>query len=67
MSIKGAIKRLENVVAKNSGTPSIIFIIPYCRDPGQSKQIKSQLINENGLSNKSDVLIIFVIDFAMAA
>lgn len=67
MSIKGAIKRIEGVLARSSGNRSFTFVIPYCRNANQSEQIKTRLINENGLTNRTDILAIFVIDFAMAA
>lgn len=65
MSIKGAIKRLEGVLARNSGSQPITFLIPHCRNPDQAEKIKAQLIKKHGLSNKSDALLIFVVDFAM--
>jgi hypothetical protein len=65
MSIKGAIKRLEGVLARNSGSQQITFLIPHCKNPDQTEKMKTQLINEHGLSNKSDALLVFVVDFAM--
>ncbi|HEY4832140.1 MAG TPA: hypothetical protein VIH61_06225 [Waddliaceae bacterium] len=67
MSIKGAIKRLEGILAKNGGNQSFTFVIPYCRNVDKSERIKTQLISENGLANRTDILVVFVINFATAA
>lgn len=64
MSIKGAVKRLEGAIAKRSGTHSLTFVIPHFRDPHQAERIKT-LIDEHSLANGSNVLIVFVVDFAM--
>jgi hypothetical protein len=65
MSIKGAVKRLEGVLARRNGGQRVTFVIPYCRDSSQTEQIKTQLISEYGLKGRHDLLSVFVIDFAM--
>lgn len=65
MSIKNAIRRIEGLLTKNTGSQLITFVIPYCKDVSYSEIIKSKLINQNGLVNRSEIQIIFVTDFAM--
>jgi hypothetical protein len=67
MSIKGAVKRLEGILARINGSKPVTFVIPYFRDSHKMEQIKAQLINEYSLANKDDMLSIFVIDFALKA
>jgi hypothetical protein len=67
MSIKNAIKRLEHQIAKNRSGQFVTFIIPYCKEASQTEAIKKRLIKENSLENKGDILVIFVVNFAMAA
>lgn len=66
MSIKNAIRRLETRLARSSG-PLVTFLIPYCKDVSQSEKIQTRLIDENALTDRQEVLIIFVTDFNMAA
>lgn len=65
MSIKGAVKRLEGVMARKNGRHSVTFVIPHFKDLLKSEQIKNKLISEHGLANRSDVLLVFVVDFAL--
>lgn len=63
MSIKGAIKRIEAVLARNNTNPPMTFVIPYNKDFCQSEQIKTQLIHSHKL-NKNEFLLVFIIDFS---
>lgn len=65
MSIKGAIKRLEGVLARNNGNKVLTFVMPYYRDKDQAALIQRQILLNAGISDQQDVLRIFVIDFAM--
>ena len=67
MSIKGAVKKLEGVLARGGSGKPTTFVIAYVRDSSQAEQIKAQLIAEHGFADKHDTLSIFVIDFAMSA
>lgn len=66
MSIKNAIKRLENQVAKSGSGNQVTFIIPYNADSNQTRELQQRLIRDHNLEN-SDTQIIFVINFASAA
>jgi hypothetical protein len=65
MSIKGAIKRLEGVLARNNGSKILTFVMPYYRDKEQTALVQRQMLLNAGISDQEDVLRIFVIDFAM--
>lgn len=65
MSIKGAVKRLEGVLARKNSGQTMTFVIPYSRDRSQAERIKTQLIAGHALEGRHEVLPIFVIDFAM--
>jgi hypothetical protein len=64
MSIKGAVKRLEGVLARRNSGQTMTFVIPYSRDRSQTERIKTQLTAEHAREGRHDVLPIFVIDFA---
>lgn len=65
MSIKGAIKRLEGVIARHTGSKVLTFVMPYCRDKERVAHIQRQILLDAGVNDQQDVLRIFVIDFAM--
>jgi hypothetical protein len=64
MSIKGAIKRLEGVLARNNGKKILTFVMPFCRNKEHNTQIQRQIILDTEGENQQDVLRIFIIDFA---
>lgn len=66
MSIKNAIKRLENQLVKNCGNKTFTFEIPYFTDAAQSKELQQKLIRKYDLEN-IDALIVFVTSYATAA
>jgi hypothetical protein len=66
MSIKNAIRRLENKIAKNGSSHSVTFVIPYCKDRSRSKEMQQKLLLDHNLVN-SESLVVFAIDFAKAA
>jgi hypothetical protein len=66
MSIKNAIKRLENQVAKSRNSHSFTCVIPYCQDEQKTRELQQSIIKENGLES-GDILVVFVIDYAKAA
>jgi hypothetical protein len=66
MSIKNAIRRLETKLARISGCKSVTFQVPHCKEPKRYEEIQRHLIAKNELSDRDDMLIIFVVDFSIA-
>lgn len=65
MSIKSAIKRLENLMTKNRSQQSVTYVIPYCKDDNQMKVIQQKIMKDTGHEYPENILTVFVIDYAL--
>lgn len=63
MAIKGQLARLERQLAKTGGR-MLSFVIPYCRDREQSKNLKQEILIQNGLDKSPNVTVVFVMDYS---